>query len=492
MAISRISSATGTNTATLGTHAAGDLILVFAYRDGNTTAPSLASGFTNIQASGSNTNSARMGWKIAASGSETVGTWTNATSVIAVVYRGADGIGGSAITGGASTTISYPALTMQVTDGSSWVVGAAGHRSTNVAIETAPSGMTNVTSVSDATDEAAWHDTNAGVTSWSAASASVGGTSSGWRSITVELIAATAPTLSAQTVDLVSSTSGTPKVTTNNASGTLYMVCVPDGDSPSVSQIKAGQNSSGSAAINAQNQTVTSTGQKAFSTVTGLTTDVPYDFWFVHTNSVGDSSAVKADFTPVEYPDYTPTWKTAGTATGWTNSGNTTASDDTYATTSVTGWLTAGAELQLSNFDFALPAGLNPTSIDIEIEGYWTGSTPNSNISAVYLVKDTGASIPAGGASGWSTLQTYISTTEGTTEINHPFTVTIGGAPLSSWSLSDFNSSTCGLKIQCESTQDNFPSGGTTNYFIDRVRVRINDTPPAAPQYGSTLFWAFP
>jgi len=163
MAISYISSASGTNTATLGTHTTGDLILVFAFRDGNTTAPSLPAGFTSIQASGASSCSARMGWKIAASGSETVGTWTNATSVIAAVYRGTDGVGGSAITGGSSTVLTFPAVTMLVTNGTSWVVGGVGHRSTNVAIETAPSGMTNRISVADATDEAALHDTNGGV-----------------------------------------------------------------------------------------------------------------------------------------------------------------------------------------------------------------------------------------------------------------------------------------------------------------------------------------
>lgn len=109
----------------------------------------------------------------------------------------------------------------------------------------------------------------------------------------------TAPVLFAQSVFQASSTSGTPKVTTNEGNGTLYMVCVANGDTPSVAQIKAGQNSSGTAAINAQNIAVSSTGEKSFSTVTGLTTSTPYDFWFVHTDAASNNSnAVKADFTP--------------------------------------------------------------------------------------------------------------------------------------------------------------------------------------------------
>lgn len=194
MAISRISSATGTTSiASMPTHQAGDLLLAFAFRDGSTSAPTRPSGWTNIASSGGNTCSICCAYKVAASGSETSGTWTSATSLIIVVYRGQRSagtpIGAFAHTGGASTSITYPAITLWHTTGSSWVSGFAGHRSANVAIETAPSGMTNVTSVSDATDEAAAHDTNAAVSSWSPAAASVGGTSSGWRSITVEILA---------------------------------------------------------------------------------------------------------------------------------------------------------------------------------------------------------------------------------------------------------------------------------------------------------------
>jgi hypothetical protein len=48
--------------------------------------------------------------------------------------------------------------------------------------------MTNRSDVVNATSEAAGHDTNGGVTSWSLQTVSVGGTSSGWFGSTVELI----------------------------------------------------------------------------------------------------------------------------------------------------------------------------------------------------------------------------------------------------------------------------------------------------------------
>lgn len=194
MPISYIGSATGTTSATLPSHEAGDLILAFAYRDGSTTVPTQPSGVnwsSVATANNGNTNSSRLGYKIAQSSSETTGTWTNATSVIFAVYRGvkqSTPLGVNAGTNDSSSTISFPALSLSVTNGSSWVVGFAGHRSTNVAIDTAPSSMINRNSVSDATDEAAIHDTDGGVTSWSAETASVGGTSSGWSARTVEIL----------------------------------------------------------------------------------------------------------------------------------------------------------------------------------------------------------------------------------------------------------------------------------------------------------------
>jgi hypothetical protein len=299
--ITYVGSATGTTTATMPTHQVGDFIFVFSYRDGNTTAPTNVSGYTSLTTASGSTNSARLSMKAALSTSETVGTWTNATSTIVAVYRGLDfdnPIGGINSATGSSTNLSFPALTMAVTDGTSWVAGMVGHRSTNVAIETAPSNLYNRTTVSDATDEAAWHDSNGGLTSYSSTNAPVGGTASGYATIIVELRADTPATLTGQAVDLDSPTSGTPKVTTNKYVGTLYMVCVADGDTPSVTQIKAGQNSAGTSAIAAESISVTATGLQVFTTVTGLTTGTPYDFWFVHTTPVGNSTAYKADFTP--------------------------------------------------------------------------------------------------------------------------------------------------------------------------------------------------
>lgn len=177
------------------TCAVGDLIIVTAYRDGSTTAPSLPAGFTNIGNAGANTNSERTGYKWATGTTEATGSWTNATKVTAAVYRTSQYAAGwtlfpgaTVAGGGASTTVNYPALTFKNQDGTSWAYGAAGHRSTDTAVETAPSGMTNRQATNNTTAEAACHDTNGAVSSWSSTNVSAGGTSSGYRSRVVEIM----------------------------------------------------------------------------------------------------------------------------------------------------------------------------------------------------------------------------------------------------------------------------------------------------------------
>lgn len=195
MSIQYIGSATGVTSATLPAHQAGDLILAFAFRDGSTTAPTLPSGWTNIRNNGANTCSGRVAYRVATASGTTSETWTNATSVVFLIYRNINQnspIGNTDSATASSVTVNYPALSVSQ---DSWVVGFAGHRSANVNL-IAPTGMTNRAYVQDATDEAAGHDTNGSVASWSSTNTSVGGTSSGWRSYVVEI----KPSVSASTV----------------------------------------------------------------------------------------------------------------------------------------------------------------------------------------------------------------------------------------------------------------------------------------------------
>lgn len=127
-----------------------------------------------------------------------------------------------------------------------------------------------------------------------------GGSPGMTNSVTPRITITKAATLTGQAVVGVTSSGGTPQVTTDIAAGTAYMVVVPNGDVPSVPQIKAGQQSSGAAALAAENIAVTGT-TITFSQVGGLSPETAYDVWFVQTTSVEDSAAVKADFTTTAF-----------------------------------------------------------------------------------------------------------------------------------------------------------------------------------------------
>jgi hypothetical protein len=161
------------STLTMPTHQSGDLILLMAARRSNTL-PSEETGenWTAITtAQTGSTMSARFAYKVAASGSENVGTWTNAEMVIVAVYRGqhaSDPLGGSlASTATASNQMSYGGITMDVTDGTSWVMAFGIHRTaTTTGGQAPPTGMSNREDSGAVAPRTGAHDTNAGVTEW--------------------------------------------------------------------------------------------------------------------------------------------------------------------------------------------------------------------------------------------------------------------------------------------------------------------------------------
>lgn len=173
---------------TLPAHQVGDLLIAIAFRDGSNTAPSQPANtgatapWVTITTASGNSNSARFSYAIATTTNHTSGTWTNASELVVAVYRGAR-IGNFATAGVNSNTITYPAVTLVTNNGTSWVAGLAGHRlSTQVDIP--PPGMTNRGSSINLS--AAIHDTNGGVTDWTAQSV-VQNASSGWKSMSLEI-----------------------------------------------------------------------------------------------------------------------------------------------------------------------------------------------------------------------------------------------------------------------------------------------------------------
>jgi hypothetical protein len=156
------SSASAATSVAITTPSVGDLILVFAYDNGTSAAPTLATGFTSINTNTTTSTGARAAYKISVGTETTSGTWTGATSVVCLIYRGAV-VGVNATAVGNSATVTYPALTLQNITGTSWVVGSAIE-------DSATAGMTGTTTalVSNRTSQTTVNglDTNAGVSSF--------------------------------------------------------------------------------------------------------------------------------------------------------------------------------------------------------------------------------------------------------------------------------------------------------------------------------------
>lgn len=184
------------NSVTIPTHAIGDLIVLFAYRDGSTTQPSKPSAAGTVPAwndiqsgTGANTNSERSAYFVATATNHTSGTWTNATGMIAVVIQGhaSSPIGGSARGGStASNSATAPSITQQQTNGKALILEFYGHR-TVTAWSSAPSGYTRQASVAT---EVCFNTKDSSTTDGSIAQPATTSSSSGYRAQTIEILGA--------------------------------------------------------------------------------------------------------------------------------------------------------------------------------------------------------------------------------------------------------------------------------------------------------------
>lgn len=177
-------------TISIPAHVSGDAIIIVAYRASATPA-TVPSGWTTLCQSGTANLSVIVGAQIATSSGTTSGTWTNAARLQVFVWRGPTGFGSANTANSASsgTTITYPAITLDATDGTSALALFGGTRSITSTIETAPaSGFTRRGVFLDSVIEFAGFDSDAGVTSFSATAQNIGGTSASWTTATVELL----------------------------------------------------------------------------------------------------------------------------------------------------------------------------------------------------------------------------------------------------------------------------------------------------------------
>lgn len=190
-----------TTTVVIPTHAVGDYIVMFTYRDGNNNTPTLPAGWTALSPTGLvgvNSNTGLLAYKIAASAGETSGTWTNATGLVVAVIKQAGagplGLGNdSNITYGAGPTggdIPYTGLTLANNDNHSVILAFGGQRDTGGNFGSAVSGMTIGVSGAGSSCIIGGHYTTTGASSFSTRNVNIGSGSFGYATATVEITGA--------------------------------------------------------------------------------------------------------------------------------------------------------------------------------------------------------------------------------------------------------------------------------------------------------------
>lgn len=172
-------------------HDIGDVIWIWAFRDGSTTNPSVPAGWTTITNTFDGTTcSVSIGWKIAASSAETSGTWSNASALAVYVGRSmhkANPFGTSTNTAGTTSPSTYGARA--VNSRSSWLIAVQAHRSIDTTtLTTPPSGMVLRASNLGAVCDIAIFDTDGPyrVGDYPANTVAPGGTASGWQTSVIE------------------------------------------------------------------------------------------------------------------------------------------------------------------------------------------------------------------------------------------------------------------------------------------------------------------
>lgn len=161
-------SAAGANTLTLPTYAVGDVFIFYAYNNSSNTIPTIPSGWTSVISDSKNPpNIAGVVARRVATGSDTVGTWTGATDVLVLVYRGARNSNPIGSVNFNTQSISLDDITFLSVSSrlgsTSWFIGLAGTSgTTGFDLATPPTGMTNRTTAVGAANSIVGHDTAKG------------------------------------------------------------------------------------------------------------------------------------------------------------------------------------------------------------------------------------------------------------------------------------------------------------------------------------------
>lgn len=202
---------------TIPTHAVGDLIVLFVYRDGANTAIAVPSAGGTVPTwtvidnnGGANANVSCTVYCVATATNHTSGTWSFNTGMVAAVLDGqaASPIGGHAEAGSAaSNSATAPSVTMTRTDGTSVLLEFYGHK-TVTAWSAAPAGYTRQTSVAS---EVCCNTKDFTTTDGSIAQPCTTSSNVGYRGATVEILSAAGTDYTPSATDAVGITDAVTK-----------------------------------------------------------------------------------------------------------------------------------------------------------------------------------------------------------------------------------------------------------------------------------------
>jgi len=190
--ISRIGGvAAAATSVTVPAHAIGDLMLMWVWRNGSATAPTIPSGWTLINTTsqgGSTKLWAGLYYHVATATNDTSGTWTSATALCCEIYRNVGTLvaGNIPLTSGVSATQNYPAVTLQDT-AHSWLATFGATTTSGGNVVPTGSGLTlrdSISATMQSSDSNGIRSTN-----WSSTNTTI--TSQGWATAVVELKAST-------------------------------------------------------------------------------------------------------------------------------------------------------------------------------------------------------------------------------------------------------------------------------------------------------------
>lgn len=154
MAIAFVSSTTqaASSITSMPSHSTGNILIMWAFNNTSTTGPSIPAGWTSVGVNAGTLCASTIAYKVAASGAETSGTWTNATDLECHVYSGQAAVTPVVNQGaqtGSSASISYSGVVTLASSGNEWIIRFCGITSNNAGVSSVPAGFTNRTSLAN-------------------------------------------------------------------------------------------------------------------------------------------------------------------------------------------------------------------------------------------------------------------------------------------------------------------------------------------------------